>query len=249
MMNAISKQSTIGANVSVGNYTTIEDNCVIGDGCVIGHNVTIREGSVIGGNVRIDDNAVIGKHPMRAANSAVTKEQELEAAQVGANCIIGTSAIIYRGCQLGQKVLVADLATVRENVTVGDFTIIGRGVAVENFCTIGTRCKLETNVYLTAYSTVEDYCFLAPGVVTSNDNFMGRTEERFKHFKGVVVKKGGRIGVNATILPGKIVAEDTVVAAGALLTRDAEPKTIYAGMPAKSFREVPAEELLDNQKK
>ena len=82
---------------------------------------------------------------------------------------------------------------------------------------------------------------------TSNDNFVGRTEERFKHFKGVIVERGARIGVNATILPGKKIAADTLVAAGALVTRDTRPKKIVAGVPAIEFRNVPEEQLLDNQ--
>ena len=135
----------------------------------------------------------------------------------------------------------------RENVTIGDFTIVGRGVAIENFCTIGRYCKLETNVYITAYSTLGDRVFVAPGVLTSNDNFVGRTEERFKHFKGVTVGRGGRLGVGSVILPGKNVGDDALVAAGALLTRDAPAKTIVAGVPAATMRPVPPEQLLDAQ--
>jgi UDP-3-O-[3-hydroxymyristoyl] glucosamine N-acyltransferase len=190
---------------------------------------------------------VIGKFPMRAANSAVTKEQELPSATIGSDCIIGTGVVVYRGADIGIKVLIADLATVRENVSVGDYTIIGRGVAIENYCKIGRYCKLETNVYITAYSELEDRVFVAPCAVTSNDNFVGRTEERFKHFKGVVVKKGGRIGVNATILPGKTVGEDGLVGAGALLTNDCPPGKIVTGVPGKEFRDVPEEQLLKNQ--
>ena len=135
---------------------------------------------------------------------------------MGDNCIIGTNVVLYRGAKIGKKVLIADLSSVRENVEVGDFTIIGRGVTVENFCKIGSYCKLETNVYITAYSEVEDRVFVAPCVATSNDNYIGRTEERFKHFKGVTIKKGARIGVGAVILPGKVVSEDALVAAGAV---------------------------------
>lgn len=246
-MQIIAKTASVGDDTTFGNFVTVGENVKIGAGCRIGHGVVIHDDTVIGDNVRIDDNAVIGKRPMRAANSAVTKEQELPAAVIGASCIIGTGTVIYRGCTLGEKVLAADLATVRENVTVGDATIIGRGVAIENFCTIGTKCKLETNAYITAYSTVEDFCFIAPCVATSNDNYLGRTEKRFKEFGGVVVKTGARIGVNATILPGKVIAEDSVIAAGAVLTVSTEKEQIYAGVPAKKFRAVPDEELLKNQ--
>jgi acetyltransferase-like isoleucine patch superfamily enzyme len=108
-------------------------------------------------------------------------------------------------------------------------------------------CKLETNVYLAAYSEVEDRCFIAPGVLTSNDNFIGRTEERFKHFKGVTVRRGGRIGVGAVVLPGKEVGPDSVVAAGAVLTKDAEGEKVYTGVPARKSGDVPDEQKLDNQ--
>jgi acetyltransferase-like isoleucine patch superfamily enzyme len=207
----------------------------------------IHDETVIGDNVRIDDGAVVGKVPMRAANSAVTKDQQLPPAKIGSNCIIGTHVVIYRGCEIGQKVLIADLSTVRENVTVGDFTIVGRGVAIENFCTIGQYVKLETNVYITAYSDIADRCFVAPCVATSNDNYVGRTEDRFKHFKGIIMKRGARVGVNATVLPGKTIGEDALVAAGALVTADVPDRKIVVGVPAKVFRDVPEEQLLDKQ--
>ncbi len=247
MSSQIHESSVVHPTASLGHNCVIESGVSIGEGCEIGHNVVIRDGTRIGANVRIDDNTTIGKQPMKAANSAVTSDDRKPPAVIGERCIIGANVVIYAGCTLGERVLVADQASVREDVTIGKFTIIGRGVAVENKCTVGAYCKLETNVYLTAYSTVEDRVFVAPGVLTSNDNFMGRTEERFKHFKGVTIKKGGRLGVGAVILPGKVVEEDSVVAAGALLTRNADKDIIYAGVPAKYFRQVPDEQKLENQ--
>jgi UDP-2-acetamido-3-amino-2,3-dideoxy-glucuronate N-acetyltransferase len=238
---------SVGENVIFGFNVVIMDNVSIGDNCIIGNNVVIHEGTGIGSFVRIDDNTAIGKKPMKAVNSATTKDQELPPAKIGNNCIIGTSTVIYRGAEISDKVLIADLSTVRENVKVGEGTIVGRGVAIENFCTIGSYCKLETNVYITAYSVVEDRCFIAPCVATSNDNFVGRTKERFKHFKGVTVKKGARIGVNSTILPGKTIGEDALVAAGAVVTKDIPEKKIYSGVPAKELRDVPKDQLLENQ--
>lgn len=246
-MNHISDKVILGKNISIGYFTVIEDDVIIGDNCVIGHNVVIHKGSRVGENVRIDDNTVIGKQPMRSVNSIFKDEEILPPAIIGDGCLIGAGVVIYAGCTVGERVLVADLATVRENVSIGSRTIIGRGVAVENYCSIGCSCKLETNVYLTAYSQVEDYVFIAPGVVTSNDNFAARSKERFKHFKGVTVKRGGRIGAQATILPGRVIYEDGFVAAGSVVTKDVEGRKIVAGNPAKVFKDVPEDQLLDNQ--
>ncbi|NNF04245.1 MAG: N-acetyltransferase [Rhodothermales bacterium] len=247
MNNRIDSDVEIGAGTEIGYGVVVGPGVRIGAGCVIGHHVVIRPGCTIGDRVRIDDHAVIGKRPMRAANSAVTTDDVLSGAELGDDCIIGSSAVIYSGARLGRGVLAADLATIREKVTIGEKTIVGRGVAIENRCRIGAFCKLETNAYITAYSTLEDYVFIAPGVVTSNDNYAGRSEERFEHFKGVVVRRGGRIGAGAVILPGVEIAADTFVAAGSVVTADTEPAYIYIGAPARKSKPVPDNQLLSNQ--
>ncbi|MFH2048208.1 MAG: DapH/DapD/GlmU-related protein [bacterium] len=243
----ISNSAAIGKDTIIGEFCVIGDKVNIGKNTIIGHNVTIHPDTIIGDNVRIDDGTVIGKLPMRAANSAVTKDQELPPCKIGSDCIIGANAVIYRGSDIDQKVLVADLATVRENVKIGRKTIVGRGVAIENYCNIGKYCKLETNSYITAYSDLEDRVFIAPCVATSNDNYVGRTEKRFKNFKGVMVRKGARIGVNATILPGKEIGEDSLVAASALVHKDVPAGKIVAGVPGRAIKDVPEEQLLKNQ--
>lgn len=246
-MNYIDEKSTIGENVTLGKFVVIEEDVHIGDNCLIGSNVVIHKGSRIGSSVRVDDNAVIGKLPMRSVNSIFKDEDVLPPCEIGDACLIGAGAVIYCGCNIGNNVLIADLATIRENVSIGQRTIIGRGTAVENFCKIGENCKIETNVYITAYSNIEDNVFIAPGVVTSNDNFAARSKERYKHFKGVTIKKGGRIGAQATILPGKIIYEDGFAAAGSVVTKDVQNGKIVAGNPARLMKDVPGDQLLKNQ--
>jgi acetyltransferase-like isoleucine patch superfamily enzyme len=246
-LNKIATTAKLADNTRIGHYCVIGEQVKVGRGSVIGSHVIIHDGVEIGDNVRIDDGAVIGKQPMRAAISAVTKDEQLPPTVIANGCIIGTHAVVYAGARIGEHVLIADLSTVRENVEIGDGTIIGRGVAIENLCKIGRRCKLETNVYLTAYSELGDFVFLAPCVATSNDNFVGRTQERFKHYKGVTVETGGRVGVNATILPGVTIGADALVGAGATVTRDAPPGKIVVGAPARAIKSVPEAQLLKNQ--
>lgn len=240
----VDPSAEIGTGTEIGHFAVVGPGVRIGVRCRIGHHVVLHAETVLGEGVRVDDHAVVGKLPLRAARSQTTSAAPLPPAEVGDGSLIGTGAVLYRGCRIGKGVLVADYATVRERVVVGDETIVGRGVAIENDSAVGARVKLETNAYVTAFSTIEDDVFVAPGVLTSNDNFMGRTEERKKHFGGPTVRRGARLGVGAVLLPGKEVPEEAVVAAGAVLTRDAEGGRVHVGVPARAVRPVPPEQRL-----
>lgn len=228
----------------IGYFSVIEKDVVIGANVIIGNRVTVHEGTVIGDNTTIADGAVVGKQPKPAKTSTVKLADNIPALQIGEDVTIGANAVIYRGAKIGANTLVADLASVRENVEIGQYVIVGRGVTVENFVKIGDRTKIQSNSYITAYTTLEEQVFIAPCVTTTNDNFMGRTEERFDKIKGATVKKGARVGGASILLPGIVIAEETFVAAGALVTKDTEPQSLIKGVPAKFVRTVDERELL-----
>ena len=54
-------------------------------------------------------------------------------------------------------------------------------------------------------------------------------------------------GANVTVLPGKTIGPDALVAAGSVVTKDVPAGKIVVGSPAKVWRDVPADQLLDNQ--
>lgn len=245
--SSIGKHVRLKDNVVIGQHVTIGERVEIGRDVNIGNHVVIYDGTVIGDGSVIQDGAVIGKQPMRAANSTLKNDNSLPPTAIGARVTVGTSSILYAGAAISDDVYIADLATIRERVTIGEKTIVGRGVAVENDCVIGKNCKLETNSYITAYSNLGDEVFIAPAVVTTNDNFMARSNERFSHFLGVTVKDGGRIGANSTILPGKVIQEEGAVAAGSVVTKDVLSYEIVAGVPAKKLKDVPEEQRLERQ--
>jgi acetyltransferase-like isoleucine patch superfamily enzyme len=91
---------------------------------------------------------------------------------------------------------------------------------------------------------LEEDVFIAPCVVTTNDNFMGRTEARLALMKGPVVRRGARVGGGAILCPGIEVGEEAFVGAGAVVTKDVPPRMVVVGSPARAIRPVPEEELL-----
>lgn len=235
-------------NITYGANLVIEPDVTIGANVEIGHNVVIHSHVVIGDNCKILDGAILGKLPAKASMSATTgAARELPPLVIGRAVTIGAGCVIYRGAQIGDSAFFGDIATVREDVSIGEGTIIGRGATIENKVSIGKKTKIESNAYITAFSAVGDYCFVAPCVVFSNDNYLGRTEERKKHFCGPTLEKGARIGAGAVLLPGVVIGEDALVAAGSVVTKDVEPRQTVLGSPARKWREVPEEQLIENQ--
>jgi acetyltransferase-like isoleucine patch superfamily enzyme len=143
-------------------------------------------------------------------------------------------------------VILGDQSCVRERVEIGDDVVVGRGVLVENDTTIGARTKLQADAYVTAYSTLEEDVFVAPCVVTTNDDFMGRTERRHELVKGPTIRRGARVGGGAVLCPGVEIGEEAFVGAGAVVTKDVAPRTVVVGNPARVLREVPDDELLSS---
>lgn len=244
-MNNISHTAQIGSGAGIGFNTVIADGVIIGAGVTIGHNVSVYRDTVIGDNVYIESNAIIGRPPRPAKTSTVKVAPNLPPLIIGAGCTVGAGAVLYAGSVIGSSCLIGDTAVLREGCSIGDEAIIGTGVIVENSVNIGSKTKVQSGAYITAYTVIEEQCFIAPMVTTTNDNFMGRTEERFKHIRGAAVQKCARVGGGSILLPGVKVARESYIAAGSVVTRDTLPEMMYKGIPAREFKPVPVRELLN----
>ncbi len=116
--------------------------------------------------------------------------------------------------------IVGDQACIRERCAIGEDVVVGRGSLVENDTAVGDRTKIQAGAYVTAYTVVEEDVFIAPCVVTTNDNFMGRTERRHELIKGPTIRRGARIGGGAILCPGVEIGEEAFIGAGAVVTKD-----------------------------
>jgi acetyltransferase-like isoleucine patch superfamily enzyme len=210
---------------------------------VIADTAIVYPGTVMGEDVQIHDYAVVGKQPALSPRSTAARE-ELPPLELGPGTIVSTGAVVFAGTRIGARVIVGDQACVRERCEVGDDAVIGRGALVENDTTIGALTKIQAEAYITAYSTLEEEVFIAPCVITTNDNFMGRTEKRHALRRGPTIRRGARIGGGAVLLPGIEIGEEAFVGAGAVVLSDVQPRAVVVGNPARQIREVPDDELL-----
>jgi acetyltransferase-like isoleucine patch superfamily enzyme len=209
----------------------------------IAETAVVYPGTVLGEGVVIGDNAVVGKPPTLGARSTASGE-ELPPLVVGDGSSVLACAVVFAGSRLGSGVIVGDQACVRERCELGEGVVVGRGSVVENDTSVGARTKIQANAYVTAYSLLEEDVFIAPGVVTTNDNYMGRTEGRHRLRAGPTIRRGARVGGGAVLLPGVEIGEEALVGAGAVVLEDVPARAVVVGNPARQIRGVPPEELL-----
>jgi acetyltransferase-like isoleucine patch superfamily enzyme len=205
----------------------------------------VYPGTVLGEGCRILDYAVVGKQPTLSPRSTA-KREDLPPLELGAGTIVSTGAVVFAGTTIGERVIVGDQACVRERCTIGDDVVIGRGSLVENDTSVGALTKIQAHAYITAYSLLEDNVFIAPCVITTNDNFMGRTEKRHELVKGPTIRRGARVGGGCVLLPGIEIGEEAFIGAGAVVLEDVPARALVVGNPARQIHEVPDEELLGN---
>src|SRR6266850_2158566 len=205
----------------------------------------VYEGTVLGEGVRILENAVVGKQPSLGSKSTARRDP-LPPARIGDGTVVSTGAIVFAGSTVGANCIVGDQSCIRERVELSDDCILGRGSLIENDTTVGAGTRIQAEAYITAYSTLEEDVFIAPCVVTTNDNFMGRTEKRKSLMKGPTIRRGARVGGGAILPPGIEVGEEAFVAAGAVVTKDVPLRKPVVGSPAKVLRDVADDELREN---
>jgi acetyltransferase-like isoleucine patch superfamily enzyme len=205
----------------------------------------VYEGTVLGEGVRVLENAVVGKQPSLGASSTA-KRDPLPPTTIGDGTVISTAAIVFAGSSVGAGCIVGDQSCIRERVTMADDCILGRGSLIENDTTVGAGTRIQAEAYITAYSTLEEDVFIAPCVVTTNDNYMGRTEKRKALMKGPTIRRGARVGGGAIICPGIEVGEEAFIGAGAVVTKDVPPRKLVVGSPARVLRDVNEDELRAN---
>jgi len=121
--------------------------------------------------------------------------------------------------------------------------VVGRGTGVDPDVTIGQRVRIQSQVYVTAGTVIEDDVFIGPCTTTTNDDAVGRPAAG-EPLRGPRIERGARVGGNVTLTPGVVIGTEAFIGAGAVVTKDVPARTRSYGVPARVIGDVPAAELM-----
>jgi acetyltransferase-like isoleucine patch superfamily enzyme len=247
---AVSDDATVAPGAELAEDVVVEARAVIHPGVRIGARSRVGAGSVLHTGVElgqacmIEDLVVLGKRPRLRPGSSAGSRGELGQLVLEDGVTVCCGAVVYAGSRIGERAIIGDQAQVRERSRVGPRSVIGRGSCVDFDVELGADVLVQTGVYVTGNSVVEDNVFLGPGVLTTNDHSMGRHPPG-EPLRGPVFRRACRVGGGVVVLPGVEIGEEAFVGAGAIVTRSVAPRQVAIGTPARPLREVLDADLIE----
>jgi len=143
------------------------------------------------------------------------------------------TAVVERGAVVGEGTKIWHFSHIMKGAHIGKNCIIGQNCFVGSRAKLGNFVKLQNNVSVWDLVTLEDYVFVGPSAVFTND-----VNPRAKYPKGgkwvpTIVKEGVSIGANATILCGITIGKNGFIGAGSVVTRNVPDYGLFVGIPAR----------------
>jgi acetyltransferase-like isoleucine patch superfamily enzyme len=188
--------------------------------------VTIGDGSVI------EDYAIIGSPPRGK------KAGELQTT-IGKGAIIRSHTVIYAGNRIGDNFQTGNKVNIRESNEIGDNVSIGTLSVIEHHVRIGNGVRMHSQVFVPEFTVIEDDAWLGPNVVITNAKYPLSPGVK-EALAGPLIKKGAKIGANATVLPGVVIGVNSLVGAGSVVTKDVPDNAVVAGNPARLIKMISA---------
>lgn len=218
------KNVTILDGCHIGKNVVIEDDVFIDYNCIIRDNVTIRKGTTIGAN------CILGEY---AAEWYKKHEFSSDHLVIGSNSVIRSGSIIYSGSQIGDDFQTGHQVTIREKTIIGDNVSVGTLSDIQGNCEIGSYVRMHSNVHIGQLSKIDSFTWIYPYVVLTND-----PTPPSNRFVGVHVRSFAVVATGSIILPGIEVGQDSLVAAGSIVTKNIPDYAVVAGNPGRQISDV-----------
>ena len=120
--------------------------------------------------------------------------------------------------------------------TVGDNVFVGPFVEIQKNVVVGKNSRISSHGFICEGVSVGEDVFVGHGVMFINDLFDSPNIKKWK-MKKTIVEDNVRIGSNATILPVRL-GKNSVIGAGAVVTRNVPKDTTVAGNPARVLKKA-----------
>jgi acetyltransferase-like isoleucine patch superfamily enzyme len=187
-------------------------------------NVTLGDDSII------DDFCILGTPPRGV------RDGELRTI-LGARAVIRSHTVIYAGNVIGDNFQTGNKVNIRELNRIGNNVSIGTLSVVEHHVEIGNNVRIHTQVFIPEFSLLEEGCWIGPNVVLTNAKYPLSPGVK-DSLIGPIIRRGAKIGANATLLPGVVIGEGALVGAGAVVVNNVPPGAVVVGNPARTIRNV-----------
>ena len=144
--------------------------------------------------------------------------------------------------QKGPKIIgggkIWDNSQILKGAKIGDNCVIGHNCFIASKAKLGNGVKIESNTDVWDYVTLEDWTFVGPSAVFTNDKNSRAKYPKSKYpeygkWLPTLVKTGTTIGVNATIVCRNTIGKWAMIGAGAVVAGDVPDYAIVVGVPAK----------------
>lgn len=141
---------------------------------------------------------------------------------------------LINNCSIGKNTKIWNFVNIYGCI-IGDNCMVGTFVEIQKDVIIGNNCRIQSHSFICSLVTIEDNVFVGHGVMFINDLLPPSGDS--KNWKRTIIKKGVSIGSNATILPVTI-GENSIIGAGAVVTKDFPANSVVVGNPAKVLRQL-----------
>jgi len=146
--------------------------------------------------------------------------------------------------KLGKDVKIFDFVNLY-GCSIDDNSKIGTFVEIQKNASVGKNTKISSHTFICEGVHIGDNVFIGHNVTFINDKYPRsanpdgtmQTEADWKVVE-TFIKNGASVGSSSTILCGVTVGENSIVGAGAVVTKDVPPNTIVAGVPAKVIKKL-----------